>query len=167
MFTIVIGKYVKRGRATNSMRVPEWVVSPNWLKCFDMAYIAPDPRTYFAILCGFIFAMESYLEHRGRDCHAGRYRFMNNSSRNCLDQCACSIPGHVSVCHVYLSIRAFCTGGGVVLVSGVGYRAKYFKMHIPAADALFTMYNRPHVKRDLMRIYILCRLMAHWYARGD
>ena len=151
-FTTVIGKYVKHERATNSMRVPEWV-SPNWSNCFDVAYIAPDRRTCFAVLYGFIFAMESYLEHRGRDCHAGRYRFMNNSSRNCLYQCAYSIPGYVTIRHVYLSIRAFCMRS--FWVSGVGYRAKYFKiLHLPAADVLFTMYNRPHVKRDLMRIYL-------------
>jgi len=91
-FTIVIDKCVKLGRATNSMGVPEWVVSPNWPNVSTWLILPPDRRTYLAILCGFIFAMESYLEHRGRDCHAGRYRFMNNSSRNCLCQCAYSIP---------------------------------------------------------------------------
>jgi len=120
------------------------------VECFDVAYITRSRR--LDLLYGFIFAMGYYLEHRGRDCHAGRYRFMNNSSRNYLCQCTYPIPIYVTTRHVYLSI--LCALQGLVLVPGVGYRAKYFKMvHLPAADALSMTYNRPHVKRDLMRIY--------------
>jgi len=62
------------------------------VECFDAAYITRQLAGPASPFAGFIFAMESYLEYRGRDCHAGRYRFMNNSSRNCLRRCAQSSP---------------------------------------------------------------------------
>lgn len=154
-FTIVIDKCIKLGRS-NLMRVPKWIVSLNWSNVSTWLILLPGLAgwTCSAVLYGFIFAMGSYLEHRGRDCHAGRYRFMNNSSRNCLHQCTYPIPIYVTTRHVYLSIP--CALHGLVLVSGVGYRAKYFKIvHLSATDALSMTHNRPHVKRDLMRTYFV------------
>lgn len=168
-FTIVIDKCVKSVRAINSTsernesfrRIGRVCARAREYACLDVAYITPAGMLLLDLPRSFSAALSSpngvsYLEHRGRDCRAGRYRFMNNSSRNCPPPiCAYSVPIRVTARHVYSSVRAL--SAYIYSTSSTRIRRRISSeilqtAQLQPADALFTAYNRPHVKRDLMRI---------------